>query len=441
MKKKINIQMATVSAIAIILTMVFAVIIFYQSLRKEVFEELKTYSEIIMEEEELIKSISGPEQRQQWKEKTIRITIIRKDGIVVADTKAEPETMDNHSNRDEVLAAINDGEGTKVRQSDTLGKSTFYYAKLMENGNILRVSKDSNSVLSIVFSIFPFVIAVAVLMVIVCGVISHIFTKKLIEPIEVMAEHIDDISHDNIYPELVPFVNTIQKQHEDIIKNANMRQEFTANVSHELKTPIAAVSGYAELIENGMAKGEDAVKFARDIHRNSDRLLTLINDILRLSELDEGNGNHSYEQVNLYDVARLCVDMLELSAQKNNVTMSMEGDESCVVYANKQMMDELVYNLCDNGIRYNNPGGKVMVRVYKKGQKVVLRVSDTGIGISKEYQERIFERFFRVDKSRSKAKGGTGLGLAIVKHIVSHHNATLSIESEEGKGTVIEVEF
>lgn len=229
-------------------------------------------------------------------------------------------------------------------------------------------------------------------------------------------------------------------QNEDLIKNAKMRQEFTANVTHELKTPLTSISGYAELIGTGLASGEDTVRFAKGIQSNANRLLMLINDIIRLSELDSNEDELVTENVSLYQLAKVCVEMLEPNAEKHKVSIAMKGRE-CSIEANRMMMEELLYNLCDNAIRYNNENGSVTVEVYPEGEHVVLSVSDTGIGIPKAYQERIFERFYRVDKSRSKSTGGTGLGLAIVKHIIEKHNAKLELDSDIGKGTAMRIIF
>ena len=255
-----------------------------------------------------------------------------------------------------------------------------------------------------------------------------------------MAENLSEPGVEVPYKELSPFMTTIRQQHADILDSARMRQEFTANVSHELKTPLTAISGYAELIEHGMADKENAARFAGEIHKNAARLLSLINDIIQLSQLDGGRKQMEFVNLDLHALAQECVDMLALNAQKQNVTMQVSGKTSMIM-ADKQLMEELVYNLCDNAIRYNNRGGSVNVTVGQESGHTFLVVKDTGIGISKENQERVFERFYRVDKSRSKATGGTGLGLAIVKHIVSQHGAKISIESEEGKGTEIRVDF
>ncbi len=224
-----------------------------------------------------------------------------------------------------------------------------------------------------------------------------------------------------------------------------IKQEFTANVSHELKTPLTSISGYAELIESGMAKDEDAAVFAGRIRRESQRMLALISDIIKLSKLDETPDGAVLETVDLYKLAAECRDMLEMSAAQHEVSVNVTGEASLVRGVPAELC-ELVYNLIDNGIRYNRRGGSVNVKVtspsYGIGDPIaILTVSDTGIGIAKEHQSRIFERFYRVDKSRSKATGGTGLGLAIVKHVAERHGAKINIDSRVGEGTTIRVEF
>ena len=224
-----------------------------------------------------------------------------------------------------------------------------------------------------------------------------------------------------------------------------IKQEFTANVSHELKTPLTSISGYAELIESGMATGDDIILFAGRIRRESARMLTLISDIIKLSQLDEESDHENFEPVDLHTICEECMDILDISAKRHNVSLSLEG-ETCELLASPSELTELVYNLLDNAIRYNRPGGKVSIKVesgisgYPEGT-VMLTVSDTGIGIAKEHTGRVFERFYRVDKSRSKATGGTGLGLAIVKHVAERHGAKLILDSELNVGTTVRVIF
>lgn len=224
-----------------------------------------------------------------------------------------------------------------------------------------------------------------------------------------------------------------------------IKQEFTANVSHELKTPLTSISGYAEIIESGMAQGEDSKVFAGRIRKESQRMLALISDIIKLSKLDEASDGENFEAVDILKLANECRDMLEISAKQNDVRVNVSGEVSMVLGVPSELT-ELVYNLIDNGIRYNKKGGEVNVKVtapaYAPGDAIViLTVTDTGIGIANEHQGRIFERFYRVDKSRSKATGGTGLGLAIVKHVAERHNAKIDIESREDVGTTVRVTF
>lgn len=217
------------------------------------------------------------------------------------------------------------------------------------------------------------------------------------------------------------------------------RKEFTANVSHELKTPLQSIIGSAELLENGLVKPEDTKRFVGDIKNEATRLVSLINDIIRLSQLDE-DSETATESVDLYDIANEVIEVLTVPASKKQVELRLNG-ESCVMNGIRRYLYEIVYNLCDNAIRYNKDGGKVMIDLKSKDGNIVLSVSDTGIGIPVEHQNRIFERFYRVDKSHSKETGGTGLGLSIVKHAVAYHDGTIKLESKLGEGTTITIEF
>lgn len=217
------------------------------------------------------------------------------------------------------------------------------------------------------------------------------------------------------------------------------RQEFSANVTHELKTPLQSIIGSAELLETGLVKDEDKLKFIGTIRKEAARLVTLINDIIRLSQLDE-KAEVALEEIELKEVADEVADVLASSANKKNVSFNIEG-EPCTVLGVRRYIYEIIYNLCDNAIQYNVDGGKVTVKLSKEAERVKISVFDTGIGISPEHQRRIFERFYRVDKSRSKETGGTGLGLSIVKHAVQFHNGNVTLKSEVGKGTTVTVEI
>ena len=426
-----------ISAVGILLTFCLSTVIFYELFKSEVVDELKTYADVIKETQSYDQILQGEYDPDV---DDLRITMIKKDGKVFYDSFADAKKMENHANRQEVRQALKHGNGKAIRTSDTLDKNTFYYAVRLDDGNVLRVAKESRSIWSVFIKVTPAILILIFVILAISKMLSDVLTKSLLLPIEQMSENLDHLEDITTYKELMPFINTIQEQHKNILMNAKMRQEFTANVSHELKTPLTAISGYSELIQNGMTNEEETIRFAGEIHKSAKRLLTLINDTIRLSQLDTSEQKVIYEAIDLYKIAEDCVNMLKFSAENHGITISKHGTNA-YLEGNKEMLEEVVYNLCDNAIRYNNEGGKVDVTVKPVKGKIYLCVEDNGIGISKEHQERIFERFYRVDKSRSKSTGGTGLGLAIVKHIIQQHGAHMELTSEKGKGTKIEIEF
>ncbi len=426
-----------ITAIAIISMLVFLTAVFNELFKRQVIEDLKGYADLL---EEFYGLKHDGTNYPDLKVNGIRITLVSAEGVVLYDTHEDISTLSNHATRPEISKAVKNGEGESVRKSETLMHNQFYYAKQLNNGNVLRVSKSAGNIWAVIKKALPLTLVIIILLFIICAVLSDVLTKRLVEPIEVMASQLDDNDMQPAYEELKPFADTIRKQHNEILKAANMRQEFSANVSHELKTPLTSILGYAQLIENGMAKKDEIIRFAGEIHRNADRLLTLINDIIRLSELDEGAGETEYTDIDLFEIAQACVKNLKNASRQHNVTVKLRGTNQ-TIYGNGIMIEELVYNLCENAIKYNVKNGEVYITVGKKDEKVFLSVKDTGIGIPKKHHERIFERFYRVDKSRSKSLGGTGLGLAIVKHIVIQHGARIELKSEEGKGSEFIVTF
>lgn len=447
MRKKINIHFAIITVVSIVLTCILTMTVYYEVFQNEVLQGLRTDA-LVLKETGAYLSEDGDVKTL---EEDLRITVISPDGTVRYDDSADADQMENHSERPEIAEAFSDGEGSAIRRSATLKKNTYYYAVELDDGSVLRVAKDAGNIWTFLLPLLPVLAAMGIFLLLVCVLLAYALTKSIIAPVAQMAQHMDDFQYVVPYKEMEPFMDTIRAQHEDIMKSSMMRQEFTANVSHELKTPLTAISGYSELIESGIATKEDSLRFAGEIHKNSQRLLTLINDILRLSELDAagrseltehaGEGTFVTEQVDLYDLAQKCVDMQQISAEKHQVTLLLSGQPGCYVQANREMIEEIMYNLCSNAIRYNVPDGQVLMKVGMEDGHAVLTVEDTGIGIPKEDCERIFERFYRVDKSRSKATGGTGLGLAIVKHAAAKHGAEIELWSEPGKGTRILVIF
>lgn len=437
MKKKIFKYFACMITVAILATTLLLSWVNYEMFKGRVMDDLEAYGRMFAVE------MNGEAETQSALhslEEDIRVTLVHADGTVYYDNFADPNAMDNHADRPEIRQALENGSGSDIRNSSTVDQSAFYYAVRLKNGDVMRLAQEASNIWSVYFRSMPLIVLLAAGMACVSLYLAHLLTARLVQPIERMTAHLNNVSGVARYPELEPFMDMIEQQHEEILRSANMRVEFTANVSHELKTPLTSISGYAELIESGMAQGEQAKTFAAEIHKSANRLLTLINDIIRLSQMDAPMPDLKFEPVDLAQIAANTFEQLEMSACKADVTLQLDA-KPAMVEADRQMMDELLYNLCDNAIRYNVHGGSVKLEVRPIRDKVIVCVQDTGIGISPENQEHVFERFYRVDKSRSKATGGTGLGLAIVKHIAVKHNAQIELESELGRGTKISVIF
>ncbi len=439
MKNKINIRMILISIIAVIASTVCITVVYYGLFQNQIKHDLKISAQLLrethyFESTDIDKSKIDIEADND----ELRVTWIDSDGTVLYDNDSDAARLENHLSRPEVKEAFENGTGQTVRRSDTMNMSTFYYAVLLDNGTVLRVATQANNMRSVFFTTMPIIIIIIGIVVLICILLSHFLTKQLIAPIEAMAKHIEDTSVRIPYKELRPYEDMIRRQHAEILSAAKMRQDFTANVSHELKTPLTSISGYAELIENHMVTGEDEEHFAREIRKNASRLLSLINDIIKLSELDHCEKLSLTEEIDLYELAEETIDPIKVAARLKNISVSLTG-RHFIVRGNRDMLRELIENLVQNAVRYNNDGGYVRVITDEEDGNKVLRVMDNGIGIPKEDQERIFERFYRVDKSRSKETGGTGLGLAIVKHIVEIHGARLELESKVGEGTCIRI--
>lgn len=440
MKNRINLLLAGIAILAVIAATITTTIVYYNIFQKQVINDLKISAKLLQDTHFFENvDINSSEIDLSANINELRVTWIDKDGTVLYDNDANAQVLANHSDRPEVQEAFLSGVGESVRRSDTLNRDTFYYARLLDNGTVLRISKDAVNIWSVYVAAGPVIVVIIGLIIIVCIIFSRMLTAQILKPIEVMAENIQDTSVRPPYKELIPFANMIRKQHSDILSAARVKQDFTANVSHELKTPLTAISGYAELIDSGMVDAEKGKHFLGEIRKNADRLLSLINDIIRLSELDRNNEDDGFEALDLYDVVSECMEALKVNAGRRQVTLHFKG-EHCIIRGNYEMIRELTDNLVQNAIRYNNEGGNVWVEV-NPGEEICLVVRDDGIGIPAEDRERVFERFYRVDKSRSRETGGTGLGLAIVKNIVELHGAGITLESTKGEGTCITVKF
>lgn len=374
-----------------------------------------------------------------------RITLTRPDGTVLFDSVSDPEKMENHSNRPEFKDAAKDGYGEKVRFSETFSEQTFYCAIRLDNGNILRVARTTDSVFVTLMSSFTILGGIMVAIILLEMFLVQRQTKDLIEPInELDLEHpLKNVCYEELRPLLVRVDQQnkqIARQVEELKEAEAMRREFSANVSHELKTPLMSISGYAELMMNGMVGPDNVPEFSGRIYHEASRLSSLVADIIQLSRLDEKNNDMPFEAVDLYELAEDIVLHLQTPAMKKKITLSLTG-KTVVVRGVRQVLYEMFYNLADNAVKYTEEGGTVEVTVGKEDKRPFYRVEDTGIGIPKEEQKRIFERFYRVDKSHSRQTGGTGLGLSIVKHGAALHHAEIKVESELSKGTKMELVF
>ncbi len=442
MKQKINIRLAIIAVIAIVATTIGITFVYYGLFRDQVHEDLKMAAELL-NETGVFETADETNIDKQFNFSTgnFRVTWIAKDGSVIYDNDNSAVTLENHLDRPEVKQAMENGTGESVRLSSTMGMNTYNYAILQNNGTVVRISTEARTLGSVFLAAIPVILLVSALILGVCILLGHLLTNKIIEPINQMAEHLDDHSGETTaYKELEPFENKIRSQHDKILRAASIRQDFTANVSHELKTPLTAIKGYAELLENGMIPPENQNHIVCQIRKNADRLLKLINDIIELSDLDRNESHMEFAEFDLYELASECCHDLEINASQKSISIDLKG-EPTEIMGDRSLLSELIYNLVQNSIQYNDFGGEIRVFAGKRNDKAVLEVKDNGIGIPKAHQERVFERFYRVDKSRSRETGGTGLGLAIVKHIAEVHNADLKLESEYGLGTTVTVTF
>lgn len=507
-----------------------------------------------------LQSLEG-EQLKDTDNRIGRITWITADGTVIYDSYADPSSLPNHSDRPEVKEAIEKGEGETLRVSDTLAEQTYYYAKRLKGGTIIRVASTTRTDLASVIHTVPAMLAVAVVIFGITMILADAQTKRIVKPINELDP--DDPQTDQIYEELDPLVRSLKRQkqtiqqqmqtlrekqeefsaitenmkegfivvdskanvisynssavkildvdiqnienqengqeHKNVLsfnRSANfrevvddalhgergernlelngryyqliaspvveaenrrgavvvildvteqqnreeLRREFTANVSHELKTPLTSISGYAEIMKNGLVRPEDMGRFSEKIYMEAQRLITLVGDIIKLSRLDEEKVEIEKTDVDLCQIAAGVVTRLKETARTNGIEISLTA-KPAVVRGASQILDEMIFNLCENAVKYNRPHGRVDVIVDEINHHPTVIVKDTGIGIAEKDQDRIFERFYRVDKSHSRQIGGTGLGLSIVKHGAIYHKAKVEMESKLGVGTTIRIIF
>ena len=370
--------------------------------------------------------------------KRTRVTWIDKDGKVLYDTGNDQETLANHKSRKEFKEALANGSGQDIRMSDSKGQEMYYYALKMDDSSVLRVSRGMDTVWNTAFMILPYMIAIGVMMACVAWFMTRHQVKRLIAPINNL--DLEEPLENDVYEELHPLLERIDRQNKEKAAIEQMRREFSANVSHELKTPLMSISGYAELMMNGMVPADHIQEFSGRIYHESIRLSNLVADIIQLSRLDESNSEVPFEEVDLYELAEDVRNNLRHPAGKKNIFLELAGSAEKIKGV-RHVLYEMLFNIADNAVRYTEQNGHVRIMVGNRKGHPFYCVADDGIGIPKSEQGRIFERFYRVDKSHSRQTGGTGLGLSIVKHGATLHHAQINVESEQGVGTRMEIVF
>ena len=444
MSKRIFLNMFIISSVVIALTTILTVVIVYKSFSNQNIAALKgeltaTSSGVELNGVAFLKSLSVKH----------RITLVDSSGKVLFDNRNDINSLGNHNDREEIREARENGTGYSERYSDTLSRKTINVTKLLNNGDVLRLSKDMSTVWSTLMdTIFP-MICVMVFAILIAAYMAGRVSKAVTTPINQI--DLNEPDREKIYDEIEPLIDKIIKQNNQIDKQIeqlnmehekqdNLRRDFTANVSHELKTPLTSISGFAEIIQNGMVKEEDITRFAGKIHSEAQRLIILVGYIIKLSQLDGKDIAVKMEPIDLYETSQAVMGHLEAAAEKRNIKMFLSG-KHLVITGAEQIIEEMIFNLIDNAIKYNKTGGKIYVNILKNDDGINLSVEDTGIGIKDEDIGRIFERFYRADKSHSKEIGGTGLGLSIVKHGANFHNAKVFVKSKYKEGTKITILF
>lgn len=386
----------------------------------------------------------------------LRITVIDLAGTVLADSQAtDIASMDNHIGREEVKMALTSEYGFAIRYSDTLKKNMLYVASISSDKKvIIRIAEEFTGLEEYFSTIFPFLLIGMAIAFLVSLILTYRFTNTITRPLHEISDQMAKARGNDLdfsfrhykYEELNIISDTTLKLTAEIRdyfkKNEfekNIRQEFFSNASHELKTPITSIRGYAELLDQGFVKDEETRKdFITRILRETENMTGLINDILMISRLETKDAQVSFSRVRISPLVNEIFESLEPIAAEYGVKLHQEC-EPIIIEASMKQLRELIMNLVSNGIKYNRPGGDVWVSVSKKAENMELVVKDNGMGISKDDKQRVFGRFYRVDKGRSKRSGGTGLGLSIVKHIVEFYDGEISLESELGKGSTFTI--
>lgn len=430
----------------VVLLAVTMTVIYYSSYEHEAEVKLTSSAQAVAHTLNSSPSSAATALLQHQISGSIRYTLIDSGGTVLFDSAADAAHMENHANRPEVRGARQSGQADTIRRSATLRTDTIYAAIRLDDGRVIRLSETRRSLLAFLGGMLVPVLVALVVCALLVFFLSKMLTKHIMKPIDAL-----DFSYplnNKIYPEMNPLLTKIHDQQDQLIKQnqhlaeaETMRRDFSSNVSHEMKTPLQVISGYAELMKNDMVLPDDREKIASLIYGEAQALRLLINDVLTLSKLDEAAfGAEGFAPVNLRAVGERVAHRLASFAGIHQVSVSVQG-QAVWIAGNELLAEEMLYNLIENGIRYNHPGGVVYLSTALCAGEVEVCVKDSGPGIPEDMRDKVFERFFRVDKSRSKETGGTGLGLAIVKHAVAHHKGSIEVRGGRGEGTTFVLHF
>ena len=443
MRKKILNHTCILVVVSVLLTFLAAGLVMYGKYNEDLKESVRDSMKYVQDGVE--KMGNSYLDDALGKATSARITLLDPKGNVLFDSLENSAELENHSNRPEFIQAEKNGYAESLRYSETLSKQNFYCAVKLADGDILRVGRTTDSVFYTMLSSSVLLGGLLILIFAVTFILVRKQTKDLIEPINTL--NLEEPLKDVAYEELRPLLGRVDQQNKQIAKQMEelkeaeaVRREFSANVSHELKTPLMSISGYAELMMNGMVPQDKMQDFSGRIYHESERLSNLVADIIQLSRLDEKNGETMFEPVDLGELGEDVINNLQNRAAKKKIRLEYAGAPA-QIQGVRHVLYEMFYNLTDNAIRYTSEGGEVKVFVGKLNGKSYFRVEDNGIGIPENEQQRIFERFYRVDKSHSRETGGTGLGLSIVKHGAALHYAKILLDSEPGRGTKMEILF
>lgn len=414
----------------------------YSYFERKIFSELETEA-VFLEQYIADSNLADLKKFNSIKN---RITLIHKDGTVYFDNMVDASRLENHSLREEFVAAKEKGAAKVSRYSSTMTDKTLYFAKSLQNGDVLRISCDQHSVAVLVLGMSQTLLIMLVLAVIISGIAAVWTSRRITNPLNQI--NLEKPESCAVYEELKPFTKRIAEENYEKTQREELRKQFTANVSHELKTPLTSISGFAEILKNGGTDEKTTKDFAGTIYEESQRMISLVNDIIKLSKLDEKSISLEKEPIELLGLSKEIAKILSASAKAKNIKLDVHGDSGKIMGV-QPVIYEMIYNLIDNAIKYNVQNGTVEVTVKEEkpekghtfGNKTVISVRDTGIGIPKNEQDRVFERFYRIDKSRSKELGGTGLGLSIVKHAAKFHDAAINLSSKEGEGSTFTITF